>query len=152
MTNNFAYFQLTKIIFGAGQIRHIPSLVEPYAGEKILVISDPNISKLDFFSETVGLLKEKGFDCVVFNEVEPNPAIETCDKAAALARNNCAAVISIGGGSVIDVGKSVALLVTNPGSIKEYLLGYPTPPKCVNAPDLESRSEMALTTLCVSSP
>jgi alcohol dehydrogenase len=135
MVKDFSYFQLTKIVFGPGHVRNIPSLMEEYENKKLLVVTDKNISSFKFFTETVDSLTSNGFKCVVFDEVEPNPSIETCDKAAALARNGCSAVLSIGGGSVIDTGKSAATLVTNPGSIKDYLLGYEDAPRpIINKP------------------
>jgi alcohol dehydrogenase len=64
----------------------------------------------------------------VFAEVEENPSIATVDAAAARCRAAGAqAIVAIGGGSVLDAAKGVALLATNDGSIGDYLDRLRTP-------------------------
>lgn len=133
MVNKFSYFQSTKIVFGVGEILNIASLLDGLE-KKLLVVTDKNIGAMPFFSTAVDSLKQAGFTCLIFDDVEPNPSIQTCDKAAILARDGCGAVVAVGGGSVIDVGKSAAMLATNPGGIQEYLLGYDTPAKDIVHP------------------
>lgn len=58
----------------------------------------------------------------LYDKVTPNPTTTSIDEAAALGRkNNAGAVISIGGGSPIDAGKSAAVLLDNPGVTADKL-------------------------------
>jgi alcohol dehydrogenase len=57
----------------------------------------------------------------VFNEVEANPKQATVDRAGGLARTlKPDLIIGLGGGSVLDAAKAIALLGTNPGRIEDY--------------------------------
>jgi alcohol dehydrogenase class IV len=61
-------------------------------------------------------------DVTVFADIEENPSIATVDRAAEACRVSGAdIVLAIGGGSVIDAAKAVALLQANEGSIRDYL-------------------------------
>jgi alcohol dehydrogenase class IV len=63
------------------------------------------------------------------------PELEDVDKAQALAMaENCDTVLSLGGGSLIDVGKAVAALITNGGKVKDYLEFVGTGAKVVKDP------------------
>lgn len=52
----------------------------------------------------------------IFDDVPPDPSLETVRKAAQLYRdNNCDAIIAVGGGSVIDTSKATNILVSEGG-------------------------------------
>jgi len=58
--------------------------------------------------------------CVVFDEIEENPSVETVVKAAELAKaQKVDFVIGIGGGSPMDASKAIALLAANPDETEE---------------------------------
>ncbi len=58
--------------------------------------------------------------CVVFDEIEENPSVETVVKAANLAKEQGVDfVIGIGGGSPMDAAKAIALLAANPNETEE---------------------------------
>jgi alcohol dehydrogenase class IV len=71
-----------------------------------------------------------GISWLVFNEVEPNPSIETVRKAADLAKTEKADfIIGIGGGSPLDAAKAIALLATNDLDDNALFSGvWPSPP------------------------
>ena len=59
---------------------------------------------------------------VVFSEVPENPTVGCVDRAFALYRGEaCDGVVALGGGSVIDAAKAVALLAGHPGPLANYL-------------------------------
>ena len=58
-----------------------------------------------------------------FNDIEPTPTIEGIKKALNLFRKgNYDLIIAMGGGSVLDIGKSVSIFSTNKGKIEDYIL------------------------------
>ena len=72
-----------------------------------------------------------GRDVTVFDQVEPNPSIETTERGAALAAETKAdLVIGLGGGSAMDAAKVLAVLGPNGGSFREHFdsESYPNPP------------------------
>jgi len=71
---------------------------------------------------------------VIFDKVTENPLFADVDSGAALyARQACDGVIALGGGSVIDTAKLIALLATNPGSVANYA-GVPNAAHIAGAP------------------
>lgn len=66
------------------------------------------------------VLQEQGIAYTVFDEIEENPSIETCERAKEAGM--CAGVdfvIGIGGGSPLDAAKAIALLLANPSESTE---------------------------------
>lgn len=78
-------------------------------------------------------LRDKGISYLLYSEVTPNPTVEHVDTASKLARDfGATAVIAIGGGSPIDTGKSVAILIANEDKTARDLYEYKfTPEKAV---------------------
>ena len=116
------YWLPTEIIFGEGELDHLSEHV-PESAKKILIISGSKALRsqgvLDRLQAMLGIEK------VVFYEGVPsNPVPQDIDNAVnAAVSNQCDVVIGIGGGSVIDVAKCVALLSTQPAPVKEFLKG-----------------------------
>jgi alcohol dehydrogenase class IV len=74
-------------------------------------------------------LEKAGKQVTVF-QAEPEPTVEKALTGVEKAREgNCDFIIGIGGGSVIDTGKAISALLTNPGDPFEYLevIGKGTP-------------------------
>jgi alcohol dehydrogenase YqhD (iron-dependent ADH family) len=79
---------------------------------------------------------------VIFEGIEPNPRHTTCDKAAAVARDNgCDFIIGLGGGSAMDAAKGIAITAKTGISVWEYVY---------RGPDLTQRKiEEALPIVCI---
>ena len=71
-----------------------------------------------------------GVSYEIWDKVEPEPTVEVADGAAEFAREGKFDVlIGVGGGSALDTTKAAAVLVRNPGSVKQYLgAEIPNPP------------------------
>jgi alcohol dehydrogenase len=117
------FFQIaTRIVYGryvAGQIGEIATEV---GVRKAQIITDEGVAKSGVLDQILAPLKAEEIATVVFDEVEPNPTVRTVDNAARqYAEEGCDGVVAVGGGSPLDVGKSVGVLATNPGSASDYL-------------------------------
>ncbi len=119
-TNNcqdFQYLMPTKIIFKPGGMDELATL-KIQMGKKPFVVTGKHSSKMNGGLEKI---MEVFPNAVIFDDVEENPTIETCDKAGQLCRDSqCDWVIGIGGGSPLDVSKVVAGLATNEGKCEQY--------------------------------
>lgn len=76
------------------------------------------------------MLDEAGVRHAVFDAVDPDPDIEGVEAALAAARrDNCEAVIALGGGSAMDLAKALAARLAWPHSLRDYGdgLGVPGP-------------------------
>ena len=131
---SFVYFGPTKIVFGAGTARDCAVEMASLGCHRALVVTDPGVIKAGLVE---GVLKALGEQCVaLFDEVTQDTGLGIINRAAALARDKGAdCVISVGGGSVIDTGKAVCILLTEGGGIENFegiqLLTRPQTPHIV---------------------
>lgn len=124
MILNVDYSTPRRTIYGLNSIEKLKD--ELYnLNKNILYITYKNNGRyMPFYSKILGILKSTFNKIFVFDKAEAEPSIQNIDKAAVYAReNNVEIIVAVGGGSVIDLGKAVSILLTNPGSIREYQMG-----------------------------
>lgn len=122
--NKFLFKCPTKIVFGINGALELDSLLTPMGFKKVFVVTDKVIVSTPSFLALVEKLKSDGFECTVFSDTVADPPIEVCDAAAEILKNSKSdVVIAVGGGSTIDTAKAMCMLVTNEGSVREYLFG-----------------------------
>ena len=110
----------TTVYFGVGAINKIQDIAKDLKSkgiDKVIVMSGRNAYKSTGAWDVVEkALKDNGVGYVNYDKVTPNPTTYHVDEATALAKEfGAKAVISIGGGSPTDAGKSVAILLENEG-------------------------------------
>lgn len=117
------YFQIpTQIIYGRHSASRIGEIAANLSVNKALVVTDEGVARSGVLDRILTPLQEAGIAASVYDEVEPNPTIQTVDRAAGQFRSaDCDGVIALGGGSPLDVGKAVGVLATNPGTASDYL-------------------------------
>lgn len=81
-----------------------------------LIVTGRHSSKMNgSLRDVEDSLKELNMTYYIFDEIEENPSVETCEKAAKYAlEQGCDMVIGVGGGSPLDASKAIALLMKNP--------------------------------------
>lgn len=117
----FIYHIPTRILFGPGQLSRLHK--EKLPGKKaLLAISGGNSArKYGYLQKVEQQLEEAGVQHVLFDEIRSNPTRKNVMDGAARARESqCDFVVALGGGSVMDCGKCIALMMTNPGDIWDY--------------------------------
>ena len=110
----------TLVYFGCGAIEKIEDIacdLKSKGIDKLIVMSGRNAYKStgawDYVEKA---LKNNGIGYINYDKVTPNPTTKAIDEATAMAREfGAKAVITIGGGSPTDAGKSVAILLKNDG-------------------------------------
>ena len=100
---------------GHGAIREIPGLIKARDYKKVFVASDPDLVKFGVTSKVTDLLKENGIDFFLYDDIKPNPTIENIQHGVQ-AFKDCGAdcMITIGGGSSMDTGKGIGIVINNP--------------------------------------
>lgn len=109
----------TTVFFGIGAIEKIDFISKDLKSkgiDKVIVMSGRNAYKSTGAWDVVEkALKDNGIGYVNYDKVTPNPTTNAVDEATAIAKEfGAKAVISIGGGSPTDAGKSVAILLEYP--------------------------------------
>lgn len=117
MTKRF--YLPTQLIHGAGALHELTKFIT--RDDHVVVITDKGLVQAGIAAKLLNVLQAIGSNYCVFDDVEPNPHADTVRKAVAFAQSNGAtAVVTIGGGSPMDVAKVVALLLTNEGDLADY--------------------------------
>lgn len=123
----FTYYNPTRLVFGRGRIAELRELLPK--DTRILVTYGGGSVKRNGVYEQVEAALE-GFDHVEFWGIEPNPKVETLEKAIELGRREKAGfVLSVGGGSVLDGSKLIACALAHPEGTSAWDLVLSRRPK-----------------------
>ena len=108
---NFVYFTPTKIFFGKKEETKIGSILVSYGGTKILLHYGKNsVVKSGLLARVKQSLDEHQISYLELAGVEPNPKISLVEKGVQMVKENgIDFILAIGGGSVIDSAKSIAV-------------------------------------------
>ncbi|WP_455684188.1 iron-containing alcohol dehydrogenase [Thomasclavelia sp.] len=121
--NNFIFDMPTRVLFGSGQLNHLHE--ENLPGKKALIVTSNGHSakKYGYLSRVQKELALAGVENILFDEVRLNPTRKNVMDGAKTAKDNdCDFVVALGGGSVMDCSKCIALMVINSGDIWDYSL------------------------------
>lgn len=114
---NFEFATATRIIFGTGSASRLPELAAPF-GRRILLVTGSSGARQ---TRVTDALNEAGFELIPC-PIHGEPTTHEAEAGARLAQQSGAQlVISLGGGSVVDAGKAIAALASQPGSLLDYL-------------------------------
>jgi alcohol dehydrogenase len=117
----FSFHLPTRIEVGEGILKDTATLLgETIPGRRIFIVTDPGIEKIGLVARIEQLLKHEGYFIEVFNRVLPNPKDVDCLLGAEAAQDfQAEAILAIGGGSVIDSAKAIAVLQTHGGRVQD---------------------------------
>src|SRR5919108_3220672 len=111
----------TVMKHGLGAIAALGDEVRAIGMQRPLLVTDPGIVRAGLLERAIAPLRTARLDYVVFDRVAPNPQIMLVDEGASLYRSEgCDGVIGFGGGSSMDVAKSIGVVANNGGSILGY--------------------------------
>jgi len=102
----------TLIRFGAGRIAELPDACKSLGIRKPLLVTDPGLAALPMIANAVESCRQAGLPCDVFSSVQANPVEANVTAGVELYRQRgYDGVIAFGGGSALDAGKAIALMV-----------------------------------------
>ena len=108
--NNFIYENNTKVFFGQGCVKEfLTSLIKNY-DTVMMVYGQGSVKRNGIYDEILSILMKEGKNVVEFSGIMPNPTYEKVLEGVRLAsENHVNLILGIGGGSVMDCCKAVAL-------------------------------------------
>lgn len=113
----FEFTTANRIVFGSGKIKDVPEIAAT-SGRRALLVCGKNTDR----SEPLRMRLEESGVSVTRLQIEGEPKIPVIEQGIALARKaGCDLVLSMGGGSVMDSGKTVAAMLTNSGELLDFL-------------------------------
>ena len=124
METNMNYNQYipTHILFGAGQLNNLHTQTMPGKKALIIISNGKSTRANGYLARTEEQLHQVGVETEVFDGVAPNPTVANSEAGAEAARKFGADfLVALGGGSVMDCSKAIALLATNNGELWDYV-------------------------------
>ncbi len=117
MLDNVNWNYPTSIAFGNGRVKELPQLCDNLSIKQPLIVTDSGLASFDFISNIHKSLNKAS----LFSEVKPNPNGENIEAGVqAYHKGNHDGVIAIGGGSALDAGKAIALMVGQTKKIWDF--------------------------------
>lgn len=106
---NFLFQNPTRLIFGRGQITQLRTELRPYH-RILLVYGGGSIKRSGLYDQVITILRDLGAQVHEVAGVEPNPRLSTVHKGVQICRQEqIDFILAVGGGSVIDCVKAIAV-------------------------------------------
>ena len=129
---NFSYHNPTKIIFGKNEVDRIGSEAKLIGTKALIILGKGSAKKSGLYARVVSSLNMQGVKSVTYEGIKSNPTFEDADEAVQLAKEfEADHIIAIGGGSVIDSAKAVAMGYYVNHSVWDFYLQKAKPEKAL---------------------
>ena len=128
-----AKFHAPEIVFGAQSLPEGAHAAVRLGARRPFLVTDPGLIEAGWPAELLGHLREVGLRPHVWSDLTPNPKDHEIEAGfQRYLAEGCDVVLGLGGGSVIDAAKGIALLAANGGRILDYegvdKVVHPIPP------------------------
>jgi alcohol dehydrogenase YqhD (iron-dependent ADH family) len=115
---DFTFHIPTEVVFGRGTERQAAELVKKHGGTKVLLVSGGHSAEK---SGLLGRIRQDltaaGIPFESLSGVQPNPRLSLAEKGVEIVlKNGIDFILAVGGGSVIDTAKGIAIGAANPGT------------------------------------
>ena len=121
---SYEFYNPTRVLFGAGQLNHLHE--QKMLGKKaMLVISNGKSTRASgALDRTMKELSLAGVEVVLYDKVGANPVKEIVEEGGHFAKKEgCDFIVALGGGSVMDAAKVMAMYAQQPGDLWDYVAG-----------------------------
>ena len=121
MIDQFVFDMPTRVLFGAGQLRHLHEEKLPGTKALIVISHGGSMKRHGQLAALEAELDAAGVAYVLYEGIRSNPTNTSVDEAAKMAQDEgCDFVIALGGGSTMDASKAIALVATNEDTCWDY--------------------------------
>ena len=122
---DFTFHNPTKIIFGAGKETLIGSELKTAGIKKVLLVHGRNsVIKSGLLDRVLASLTASGIECAQFGGVVSNPLLSHTREGVNLAkRDKVEAILAVGGGSVLDEAKAIAVGALSDSDVWQFFIG-----------------------------
>jgi len=111
-----------KILIGSGASEQVGEEAKKLGLKKSLIVTDKIMVRLNALAGIQRSLEKNGIGYTIFDGAAVEPTLEIVQAGLKSYRENqCDFLLAMGGGSPIDAAKAVSIMLTNPGSIENYM-------------------------------
>ncbi|MBM6993005.1 MAG: iron-containing alcohol dehydrogenase [Prevotella sp.] len=130
---DFIYYAPTEVVFGKEAEQQVARMVKKYGGHKVLVHYGGRSAKASgLLDEICGYLRDGGVSFVTLGGVVPNPRLSLVHEGIDLVhKEQIDFILAIGGGSVIDSSKAIALGAVYDGDVWDFYDSKAQPTACL---------------------
>jgi len=126
--NNFEYLNPTKIIFGRDMEAQVGAEIRNTASSCLVHFGGGSVKKSGLYDRITASLAAAGVRFVELGGVRPNPRLSLVREGIDLCRKNgLEFIVAVGGGSVIDSAKAIAVGVPYDGDVWDFFTGKKLP-------------------------
>jgi len=121
---NFVFDNKTRIIFGKGTENEVGAYTKQFGKKVLLHYGGGSIKRFGLYDTVVQSLHENGVEFVELGGVLPNPRLSLVHEGIELCRKEKVDfILAVGGGSVIDSAKAIAMGVPYDGDVWDFYMG-----------------------------
>jgi len=114
----------TRFVFGSGRLGELHTLNLPGKKALVAISSGRSVRDNGALARTQEQLKLAGVETALYDRIGANPTKTAVMAGAKVARDNgCDFIVALGGGSVMDAAKAIAMVATNDGDLWDYVNG-----------------------------
>lgn len=135
MKRDFEFFNPTQVFFGRSAMENLGAVLSQYGDRVLLAYGGGSIRENGIYDQVMEVLRACGKTVTEFSGILPNPTYAKALEGGALARA-CQAdlILAVGGGSVIDCAKAVAIAAVEEGDLWNKYWEGKQPLDCVPLP------------------
>lgn len=127
---DFVFQNPTKIIFGKNTESSVGSEIRALGNKILLHYGGGSIKKSGLYHKVAASLKENGLEIFELSGVKPNPRLDLVHEGIKICReNNIDFILAVGGGSVIDSAKAIAIGAPYEGEVWDFFIEAAIPIK-----------------------
>lgn len=131
--NNFTFYSPTEFVFGRETESRTAELVKKYGGSKVLIVyGGGSVIRSGLLARVESVLSDAGIAYVELGGIQPNPTDPKVYEGIELGRREgIDFILPVGGGSVIDTAKAIAVGIPYEGDFWDFFIGKAVPEKTV---------------------
>lgn len=131
--NNFTFYSPTEFVFGRETESRTAELVKKYGGSKVLIVyGGGSVIRSGLLARVESVLSDASIAYVELGGIQPNPTDPKVYEGIELGRREgIDFILPVGGGSVIDTAKAIAVGIPYEGDFWDFFIGKAVPEKAV---------------------
>lgn len=145
-----------SMMIGPGSSARLGQAINDFGHTRVLVVTDPVVSKLGLMAPLLQALKAGGTEVVVFDAITPDAPIALIVKGVAVfKKSGCDAIVAFGGGSAMDAAKAIGLAAANnkhPAQLVGYFKGRRAPAPLYAVPTTAGTGSEVTVAAVISDP